>query len=55
MIEIFNLILNLFSQFIEFLDSFYIIGTISILRILIILFLFRIALLFLLKNNKNKE
>lgn len=52
--DIFNMFVNLFGEFINFLDSFKIIGTISILRLLIIVFLFSVAIKFLFNNNDRK-
>lgn len=48
--ELFRFIISLFTQFIEFLDSFYIIENLSFLRLFIILAIFIVALKFLIKR-----
>ena len=48
--EIIRFILSLFSQFIEFLDNFYIIESLSFLRLFIIIVIFSIAIKFLVKR-----
>lgn len=51
--EFFNLLVSLFSDFINFLDSFIIFGNLSFFKILIIIFLFSVALKFLF-NHKGE-
>ena len=53
MLDIFNLLLSLFSSFIDFLNSFYIIGNLSFLKLIFILLIFGIALKFLF-NQKGE-
>lgn len=51
--EVFNLLISLFSDFINFLDEFIIFGNLSLFKVLIIVFLFSIALKFLF-NHKGE-
>ena len=48
--EVLGFIFSLFSQFINFLDNFYVFENISFLRLFIILAIFIIAIKFLVKR-----
>lgn len=53
MTDIFNLLVGLFSDIINFLNNFYIIGNLSILKLIFIIAIFSIAIKFLF-NHKGE-
>lgn len=55
MSDIFSLLISLFSDFITFLDSFKIIGNLSMLKLIFILILFNIAFKFLFNHKGSDE
>lgn len=55
MLDIFNFIVLQFGNFINFLDSFYLIENLSLLRILIIIFLFYVSLNFLIRKGSDNK